>query len=62
MRYDNLRKTKRDNSIRAFARKHKKWSHQELSIKFVMSRSNISRILKEVKNGTHKGNSNQGIL
>lgn len=52
MKYDSLRKTRRDDSIRAFAKHHPNWSHQELSIKFVMSRSNITRILKEVSNGS----------
>lgn len=44
-KYNGLRKTRRDNSIRAFAKKHLNWSHQEIANKFGISRSNISRIL-----------------
>ena len=43
--YDGLRKTKRDNKIRAFAKRHANWSHQEVADKFGISRSNITRIL-----------------
>jgi len=48
-KYDGLRKTKRDNNIRAFARKHPDWSHQEIADKFGTSRPNISRILAPKK-------------
>lgn len=44
-KYNGLRKTSRDNEIRAFAKKHPDWSHQELANKFRVARSNISRIL-----------------
>ena len=44
-KYNGLRKPKRDNSIRAFARKHPDWSQQEIADKFGLARSNISRIL-----------------
>jgi len=49
MKYDSLRKTKRDNQIRRFAIKHPDWSQQEIANKFGVSRPTISRILnKEV--------------
>ena len=44
-KYNGLRKTKRDNKIRAFAKRHPTWSHQEIANKFGISRSNITRIL-----------------
>jgi len=48
-KYDGLRKTKRDNKIRAFAEKHPDWSQQEIADKFKLARSNISRILAPKK-------------
>lgn len=44
-RYDSLRKTKRDNEIREFAKLHPDWSQQEIANEFHLSRSNIARIL-----------------
>ncbi len=44
-KYDGLRKTKRDNQIRQFAKKHPNWSHQEIANKFGLRRSNTGRIL-----------------
>lgn len=45
MKYDSLHKTKRDNSIRAFAKKHPDWSQGEIANHFKVSRPTISRIL-----------------
>ena len=44
-KYDSLRKTKRDNKIRQYAKKHLDYSHQEIATKFSISRSNVTRIL-----------------
>ena len=46
MKYNGLRKTIRDRAIRRFAKRHPKWSQQEIARKFELSRSNITRILK----------------
>jgi len=47
-KYDSLRKTKRDNGIRRYAKKHERLSQEELADKFGLSRSNISRILNAI--------------
>lgn len=44
-KYDSLRKTKRDNEIRRYVKKHPAYSHQEIANKFGISRSNVTRIL-----------------
>lgn len=46
-KYDSLRKTKRDNKIRQYAKKHPDYSHQEIADQFGISRSNVTRILNE---------------
>lgn len=46
MKYDSLRKNKRDNMIRRFAARHPELSHQEIADKYGLCRSNISRILR----------------
>jgi len=48
-RYDSLRKTKRDNKIRRYSKKHPAYSQQEIANKFGISRSNISRILNSAR-------------
>ena len=44
-KYDSLRKVKRDNEIRQYAKRHPTHSHQEIAAKFGLSRSNITRIV-----------------
>lgn len=46
-KYDSLRKTKRDNEIRRYAKQHPTHSHQEIADRFGISRSNITRILND---------------
>ena len=44
-KYDSLRKTKRDEKIRQYAKKNPTFSQQEIADEFGISRSNVSRIL-----------------
>jgi len=44
-KYDSLRKTKRDNKIRQYAKAHPTHSHQEIADKFGISRSRATQIL-----------------
>lgn len=47
-KYDSLRKTKRDNKIRRYAKRHLDYSHQEIANEFGISRSNVTRILNQL--------------
>ncbi len=44
-RYDSLRKTDRDESIREYARQHPDYAHQEIATQFGLCRSRITQIL-----------------
>uniref|UniRef100_A0A6M3KKR3 Putative sigma-70 region domain containing protein n=1 Tax=viral metagenome TaxID=1070528 RepID=A0A6M3KKR3_9ZZZZ len=46
MKYDGLRKTKRDARIRKYAAKHPELSQKEIAAHYQVSQSRISRILR----------------
>lgn len=47
-KYDSLRKTKRDNEIRRYAKKHPTYSHQEIASKFGICRTRVTQILNSL--------------
>ena len=60
-RYDKLRKTERDGTIRSFAHSHRTWSHAEIAVQFGLSRSVITRILNAAQKRKRKGGTNDKV-